>query len=90
MKLPHKSELSSAEFSGCVLGKRSQVEFGEVYVTCGSGIKNSEDMQQGTLAGTRFPYDSQHLTGVYLERQVFKEHQFRIARAENLLQILDS
>ena len=52
MKLPYESKLSASKLCGCVLRECSQIEFGEVYVTFGSPIKDSEDVQQGTLSCT--------------------------------------
>ncbi len=79
VKLPDIPQFPAAEFSGCIFRELPQIDFGEVYVTFGSSIKNSQDVQQGTLAGTRFANDREHLTGADLKRQILKEHQLRIA-----------
>ncbi len=88
MELPDKSELPSPELCGSFFRKPTQIELGEVYVTFRSPIKNSEDVQQGTLSCTGFAYDCQHFAGPHLERQIFKEHQFRLTRAEHFFQVL--
>jgi len=75
MELPDKPQLAAPELLGSVIGEPAQVGFGEVYVTFGSGIKNSEDVQQGTLAGTRLADNAQHFPGAYQERQILKEHE---------------
>ena len=74
MKLPYKSQFAAAKLSRCIVGEPSQIDFGEVYVTLGSSIKNSEDVQQGTLARARFANNGEHLSGLHLERQILKEH----------------
>jgi len=45
MKLPYKSEFPTTKFSGSFFRESSQIEFGEVYVTGRSAIKDSEDVQ---------------------------------------------
>ena len=74
MKLPDKSKLATAELRRLFFRELSQIKLGEVYVTFGSAIKHSEDVQQGTFPGTRLANNGQHLAGLHLERQVFKEH----------------
>ena len=79
MKLPDKSEFPTSKFRSRFFREPSQIEFGEVYVTFRSTIKDSEDVQQGTLSRTRLANDGQHLAGPHLERQILKEHELRIA-----------
>ncbi len=52
MKLPYKPKFTPSEVCRIFFGELSQIELGEVYVTFGSPIKDSEDVQQGTLART--------------------------------------
>src|SRR5271157_2085055 len=52
MELPNKSQLSTAKFRGCIFRELRQFDFGEVYVTFGSTIKNSEYVQEGAFPGT--------------------------------------
>jgi len=68
MELPDETELMITEPGGVILRKRTQPQVGAVYVTCGSAIKSTQDVQQGTLTGARFAHDRQHLTFRYLER----------------------
>jgi hypothetical protein len=90
MKLPNKSQFPSAKISRSFFREPPQIEFGEVYVTGGIAIKDSEDVQQGTLPGTRFSYDGKHLARPYLERQILKEHKLRVAGTKHLLEVLHS
>jgi len=45
MKLPDESEFPSSKFRGSFFREPPQIELGEVYVTCRSAIKDSEDVQ---------------------------------------------
>ena len=74
MKLPDKSKFTAAELRRLFFRELPQIELGEVYVTFRGPIKHSEDVQQGTFPGTRLANNGQHLAGLHLERQVFKEH----------------
>jgi hypothetical protein len=49
-------------------------------------IKSAEDVQQGTLTGSRLAHNREHLASLHLKRQILKEHQVRFAGPENLLQ----
>jgi len=68
MKLPDESNLAVAKIRCRFLGERSQVFFRAVYVTFRSAIKRTQDVQQGTLAGTRLPHDRHHLALLYSKR----------------------
>jgi len=74
VELPNESQFAPPKLRGSLFRELSQIELGEVYVTSGSPIKNSEDVQQGTLPGTRFTHDRKHFAGLHLERQILKEH----------------
>jgi len=87
MELPDETEFAAPKFRRIFLREPTQIELGEVYVTFGSPIKNSEDVQQGTLSCTRLAHDREHLAGLNLKRQIFKEHQFRLPRAEHFLEV---
>lgn len=45
VKLPDISNRSVAKIRGCLVGKRSQLKLGAVYVTLRSTIKRAEDVQ---------------------------------------------
>jgi hypothetical protein len=55
------------------------VGVGAVYGTRRGTIKSREDVQQGTLSGTRLPDDGQHRSFPDLERQILKEHELGFA-----------
>ena len=67
MKLPDEANLAIAELSRGLAGKRSQPQVAAVYVTLGSGIKRSQDVQQGTLAGSGLAYNGKHFTLFHAE-----------------------
>src|SRR5438270_10278185 len=74
VKLPDKADGFIAKISGCVVCKLRYRNLGAVYVTCGSTIKSTKDVQQAALAGAGLAHDSQHFPLPHLEEQVFKEH----------------
>ncbi len=79
MELPHIADFAVTKLSGGILGKRIHFSVGAVYGTRRGTIKGGEDVQQGTLPGTRLPYDRQHRSLADLERQILKEHEFCFA-----------
>ncbi len=79
MELPHVADLAVTELGGIVLGKRIHVRVGAVYGTRRGTIKGCEDVQQGTLSGTRLTDDGQHRSFPDLERQILKEHELGFA-----------
>ncbi len=68
MELPYETDLAVTKIGGVIFGERIQSQVGAVYVTCGSAIKSAEDVQKGTLSGTRFAYDGNHLSLGYVKR----------------------
>src|SRR5580692_2898102 len=68
MELPNKTDFAVTKLGRSVLRKRSQMQVGEVYVTCRSSIKSADNVKQGTLAGTRLADDGQHFSLSHLER----------------------
>ena len=79
MELPHVADLAVTELGGIVLGERIHLRVGAVYGTRRGTIKSREDVQQGTLSGTRLPDDGKHRSLGDLERQILKEHELRFA-----------
>ena len=79
MELPHVADLAVTELGSVVFGKRIHVRIGAVYGTRRGTIKGREDVQQGTLSGTRLPDDGQHRSFPDLERQILKEHELGFA-----------
>jgi hypothetical protein len=55
-----------------------------VYVTCGSPIKSSEDVQKSTFPGAGFTDNGQHFPLHHLKGQIVKEHQIRLPGFVNL------
>src|SRR5271155_2787594 len=68
VELPNKADFAVTKLGRSVLRKRSQMQVGEVYVTCRSSIKSAHDVKQGALAGTRLADDGQHFSLSHLER----------------------
>jgi len=72
VKLPHNP------ISGCENPRRHRppanatASWRSLYVTLRSTFKSSEDMQQGTLARTRFADDGEHFSLPHCEGQVLK------------------
>jgi len=79
MELPHISDFAVTKLGGGIFGERIHVGVGAVYGTRRGTIKSGEDVQQGTLSGTRLPDDRQHRSLADLERQILKEHEFCFA-----------
>lgn len=79
MELPDVADLAVTKLGGVVLGKRIHVGVGAVYGTGRRTIKRRQDVQQGTLSGTRLPHDRQHGSFVDMETQILKEHEFGFA-----------
>jgi len=79
MELPHIADFAVTKLGGGVFGERIHLDVGAVYGTRRGTIKRGEDVQQGTLAGTRLPDDRQHRSLADLERQILKEHKFGFA-----------
>ena len=79
MELPDVADFAVTKLGGGVVRKRIHVGVGAVYGTRGGTIKRREDVQQGTLSGTRLPHDGQHRSFPDLERQILKEHELGFA-----------
>ncbi len=86
VKLPYKAGLPIAKGGSFVVRQRIHSQVGAVYVTFRSTIKGAQDVQKGTLAGTRFADDRNHLPTLHFKRQILKEHQVRLAGPEDFLQ----
>ena len=86
VKLPYEARFPIAKFRSFVVRKRIQSQVGAVYVTCGSAIKGTQDVQKCTLSRSGFSHDGEHFSSFYLKRQILKEHQIRLAGPENFLQ----
>ena len=79
VKLPDIADFAVTKLGGIILGKRIHLGVGAVYGTGGGPIKRRQDVQQGTLPGTRLSDDRQHRAFVDGERQILKEHEFCVA-----------
>src|SRR5579859_8199604 len=79
VKLPDKADSTIAKIRGGIVRKLRYGNLGAVYVTCGSTIKSTKDVQQAALARTRFAHDGKHFSLPHLEGQVFKEHQISLS-----------
>ncbi len=79
MELPYIADIAVTKLGSVILGERIHLRVRAVYGTRRRTIKRRQDVQQGTLSGTRLPNDRQHRSLLDLERQILKEHEFVFA-----------
>ncbi len=79
MELPDVADLAITKLGGVILRERIHLGVGAVYGTGRGTIKRREDVQQGTLSGTRLSDDRQHRSLADLKRQILKEHEIGLA-----------
>jgi hypothetical protein len=84
VKLPNETDFAIAKIRSRIVTKLRHRNLRAVYVTSGSPIKSSEDVQETTLARPRFADDGQHFPFHHLKGQVFKEHQVRLPGSVHL------
>src|SRR5215471_15707345 len=61
MKLPNETDRAVAKIRGRIVAQFRRMNLGAVYVTCGSPIKSSENMQKSTLSRAGLTDNGEHL-----------------------------